>query len=253
MNTLHNPICNRNSRDDVRRISTSRTVARSISFRVLLFLPAILAISPDVQAAGDARRGESVFRSCAACHALEPGRHMTGPSLAGIWGKKAGTDPGFRRYSEALRHSAIVWNGGSLDQWLTKPQALVPGNYMTFQGLPDAQPRADLIAYLRVAASDGKASQFRQRASHPDLKKSPDAARVAEIRHCGDTYFVTTGTQELRPFWEFNLRFKTDSGPSGPAAGHPVLVSQGMQGDRAQIVFSQPGEISRFIREKCEK
>jgi len=53
------------------------------------------------------------------------------------------------------------------------------------------------------------------------------------------------------PFWEFNLRFKTDSSPNGPAPGKPVLVGQGMQGDRAQVVFSAPEEISSFIRKGC--
>jgi cytochrome c len=62
---------------------------------------------------------------------------------------------------------------------------------------------------------------------------------------------VTNAKDQTRAFWEFNLRFKTDSSPSGPEPGKPVLVSQGMQGDRAQVVFSKPAEISSFIRERC--
>ena len=53
-------------------------------------------------------------------------------------------------------------------------------------------------------------------------------------------------------FWEFNLRFKTDTSPSGPAPGKPVLVGQGMQGDRAEAVFASPREIAQFIREQRE-
>jgi cytochrome c len=201
-------------------------------------------------AAGDAQRGARAFQACAACHTLEPGRHMTGPSLAGIWRRKAAGEAGFQRYSEALKRSGIVWSETTLDKWLSNPETAVPGNLMAFQGVGDEQARADLIALLR-AASEGKAPRAAQARALPDLKKAPPGATVTAIRHCGDTYFVTNGADETRPFWDFNLRFKTDAGPSGPAPGKPVLVGQGMQGDRAQVVFSRPAEISAFIREAC--
>ena len=210
---------------------------------------ALLSLGPAF-GAGDAKRGAQVFQACAACHSLEPGRHMTGPSLAGLWGRKAAADPGFRRYSEPLKRAEFVWSEDSLDKWLANPQAMVPGNLMLFQGLQNPQARADLIALLR-AVSEGKGPPAPRTAALPDLKKAPPEALVASIRHCGDSYFVTNGKKETRPFWDFNLRFKTDSGPSGPARGRPVLVGQGMQGDRAQVVFSTPGEISGFIGEGC--
>jgi cytochrome c len=175
---------------------------------------------------------------------------MTGPSLAEVWQRKAGAAPDFQRYSEALKRSGIVWNESTLDRWLADPQSMVPGNFMSFQGIEKPQVRADLVEFLRVA-SEGQAPAARQERGLPELGKAPPEAMVAFIRHCGDTYFVTNGKQETRPFWEFNLRFKTDSGPSGPRAGQPVLVGQGMQGDRAQVVFSTPAEISRFIKEGC--
>ncbi len=71
------------------------------------------------------------------------------------------------------------------------------------------------------------------------------------IRHCGDGYHVTTEDGRTVPYWEFNLRFKTDSRPRGPARGRPVLLAAGMQGDRASVVFSSPDEISRFVEERC--
>lgn len=209
-----------------------------------------LLVAGAAAAAGDAQRGARAFQACAACHTLEPGRHLTGPSLAGIWGRKAASETGFQRYSEALKRSGLTWNEASLDKWLANPETAVPGNLMSFQGIGDAQARADLIALLR-AASEGKAPRAAQTRPLPDLKTAPPGAMVSAIRHCGDTYFVTNGANETRPFWDFNLRFKTDAGPSGPAPGKPVLVGQGMQGDRAQVVFSRPAEISAFIREGC--
>ncbi|MGH8725919.1 MAG: c-type cytochrome [Burkholderiales bacterium] len=212
-------------------------------------LLALLAAMPAL-ASGDAERGVRVFSTCIACHALEPDRHLTGPSLAGLWGRKAGALDSYRRYSSGLKQSGLVWDQRTLDAWLRDPQSLVAGNAMQFQGLPDDRARADLIAFLR-AASEGKAARLPKPPALPDLKKASPVETVASIRHCGDSYFVTNAKDQTRAFWEFNLRFKTDSSPSGPAPGKPVLVGQGMQGDRAQLVFSNPAEISRFIREGC--
>ena len=83
------------------------------------------------------------------------------------------------------------------------------------------------------------------------LKEAPADNRVSAIRHCKDSYFVTTAAGQTLPYWEFNLRFKTDSSASGPGPNAPVMVGQGMQGDRAQVVFSMPAEISAFIKEGC--
>ena len=199
---------------------------------------------------GDSVKGARAFGACAACHSMEPGRSMTGPSLAGIWGRKAGSAHGFLRYSAALRRSGIVWDASSLDAWLADPEKAAPGNYMLFRGIGDARVRADLVAYLQ-AASKGDVPPVRGAAALPDLKNAPSVAVVTALRHCGDSYFVTNRDGETVPYWEFNLRFKTDSSASGPAPGKPVIVSQGMRGDRAQVVFSRFEEISTFIRENC--
>ncbi|MEX2198043.1 MAG: cytochrome C [Burkholderiales bacterium] len=214
---------------------------------ILLWLLAAPALGE-----GDSVRGARAFSLCAACHAVAPGRHMTGPSLGGLWGRKAGTAPGFARFSAALRNAGLVWSEDTLDAWLANPAKAVPGNYMQFGGIADVGVRADLIAYLR-AADEGKAPAARRAPSLPELKGAPNSAVVSRLRHCGDTYFVTNADGRTIPYWEFNLRFKTDSGASGPAPGRPVLVSQGMQGDRAQVVFARFEEISAFIREDCPK
>jgi len=210
---------------------------------------AALAAAP-VFGAGDAERGARSFSACAACHTVEPDRHLTGPSLARLWGRKAASVESYRRYSDALKRSGLVWDERTLDAWLRNPRKLVPGNTMQFPGLSGEAARADLIAFLR-AASEGKAARVPKSPALPDLRRASPVSTVAAIRHCGDSYFVTNGNGQTLSFWEFNLRFKTDSSPSGPEPGKPVLVGQGMQGDRAQVVFSTPGEISTFIRERC--
>src|SRR5438552_10861555 len=95
---------------------------------------------------GDSKRGAQLYRACAACQSLAPDRNMTGPSLAGIWGRKAGSLDSFERYSPALKASAVVWDAETLDPWIEAPARMIPANRMTFAGIPDAQARADLIA-----------------------------------------------------------------------------------------------------------
>jgi cytochrome c len=103
---------------------------------------------------GNANAGQRMFGTCAACHSLEPNRNMSGPSLADLWNRKAGTLPSFHRYSPALKSSGVVWNDKTLDEWIEDPLHVVPGNTMTFQGLKNKQQRADLLAYLKEATSN---------------------------------------------------------------------------------------------------
>jgi len=53
-------------------------------------------------AAGNVAQGQRLFGTCAACHSLQPDQSMTGPSLAGLWNRKAGSLDSFSRYSPAL-------------------------------------------------------------------------------------------------------------------------------------------------------
>jgi cytochrome c len=64
-----------------------------------------------------------------------------------VVGRKAGSLPGYA-YSPAMKAQDFVWTEAKLDQWLTRPSAVVPGTAMAFEGLPKAEDRAALIAYL---------------------------------------------------------------------------------------------------------
>jgi cytochrome c len=210
-------------------------------------------------AAGDPEAGAQVFRTCTACHTLELGAHRTGPSLAGVLGRKAGTAEGFHRYSEALRSADLVWRADTLNAFLADPQAFLPGNRMTFRGLADAQARADVIAYLQTATAEGAQAEAGDQAGMMappqllDLRREVGPNnRITSIRYCDDTYTVDVESGESHPFWEFNLRFKTDSSDKGPQPGHPVLITASMMGDRAFVIFATPGEISASIESKCE-
>ena len=227
------------------------------------FLATVVVLSAHVAlAAGDAEHGAEVFRACAACHSLQPNHNMTGPSLAGVWGRKAGALASFDRYSPALKASNVTWEADTLNAWLKNPAQFIPHNWMTFPGISDAKSRADLIAYLKMASSAGGGAQTAQQGGmggmmggmggqHPDLKKVGASEQVRSITYCRATYRVTTGDGETRAFWEANLRFKTDSSDLGPPSGSPAILPAGMMGDRASVIFAKPEDISTFIKHQC--
>ncbi len=98
---------------------------------------------------GDPALGKKVFMRCVACHAVTPGAGVKmGPNLAGVVGRKAGVAPAFK-YSAAMKKATLKWDDATLDKWLTKPSAVVPGTSMAFAGVPVPADRANVIAYLR--------------------------------------------------------------------------------------------------------
>ncbi len=101
-------------------------------------------------AEGDATRGEARFRECAACHKLDAGASEVGPSLHGLFSRKAGELADFR-YSPAMKRSGVTWTAETLDKYITDPQAFIPANRMPYAGISSAADRADLIAYLQKA------------------------------------------------------------------------------------------------------
>lgn len=224
---------------------------------VLFVLLADTAVS-----AGDPGRGARVFQACMACHSIRPGEHMTGPSLANVWNRKAGAAEGFSRYSSALKGANVEWNESTLNKWLTDPQQFIPGTSMPFPGIRNAQARADVVAYLK-AVSENKAPTLPPQSgmmgggmmgmqnTRPNLRNAPPEGRVTTLSYCGDTYTVKTADNKTQKVWEFNLRFKTDSSQNGPLPGKPVILGAGMQGDRESVVFAAPGEISAFIKQAC--
>jgi cytochrome c len=109
-----------------------------------------LATAPS-RADGDPEKGKKVFAKCMACHTLEAGKNKVGPSLHGIIGRKSGSVEGFT-YSDAMKNAGVTWDEAELDKYLTAPKKEIPGNKMAFPGLPKADDRANVIAYLKQAS-----------------------------------------------------------------------------------------------------
>jgi cytochrome c len=218
---------------------TGRTIMHGSCATAFTFMAALVISSQGFAAEGNPTRGQRVFGACAACHSLQPDQNMTGPSLANVRNRKAGSVSSFSRYSSALKSANVVWNDKALDEWIKDPQQLVSNNEMTFAGIKEAQPRADLLAFLKEAAQKG-GSQIAQQGgpmggmmgggTDPDLKKLDPAQRVQAITYCKDTYTVSTADGAARKFWERNLRLKTDAGDHGPEKNAPALIPAGNDG-----------------------
>ena len=114
---------------------------------------AALASLPAAYQSADLDNGQAKFALCKSCHtAVQGGAMMTGPNLFNVFGRRAGTEPGFA-YSDALKVSKITWNAASIDKWITNPRADVPGTKMTYLGMENPKDRIDLIAYLKVVTT----------------------------------------------------------------------------------------------------
>ena len=116
--------------------------------RTLLAVALIAAVPSLASAAGDAAKGEKVFRKCKACHTATEDKNKVGPSLMNVVGRKAGTHEGFK-YSSAMVDSGLTWDEATLDKFLTKPKDVIAGTKMIFGGLKKDEDRADVIAYLK--------------------------------------------------------------------------------------------------------
>ena len=115
--------------------------------------PDVAPAAPAVDlAAGNPAMGEYVFKRCASCHTADKGAASgIGPNLYGVVGRKQATMTDYT-YSPAMMAQRGVWDAATLDRYLASPVKAVPGNRMTFAGIPDAGDRVNLIAWLATRA-----------------------------------------------------------------------------------------------------
>jgi cytochrome c len=97
----------------------------------------------------DPKKGEQLAKVCTACHSFNKGGpNKIGPNLWGVAEEQIAAVPNYQ-FSAALQaDKAEKWDPEKLNKWLYKPQAFAKGTKMTFAGIPKAQDRADVIAYL---------------------------------------------------------------------------------------------------------
>ena len=121
---------------------------RAAACTIMLAFVGTLSVPLTANAAGDAAAGEKIFAHCAPCHSTKPGENKFGPSLAGVFGRKSGTEPGYN-YSSAMKGLNVTWDATNLDEYLQGPGKFVRGTKMVYF-VPNEKDRQDVIAYLKT-------------------------------------------------------------------------------------------------------
>lgn len=124
-----------------------RNLIQHMSVTAVAVIAALIVLSPSTGSYAQTQPdGAALYESkCSACHSISSNK--IGPALRGVYGRKAGTVPGYA-YSEALKGSNLVWNDANLDRWLQGPQKMVKGSKM-FLAVPEPTQRKEIIAYLK--------------------------------------------------------------------------------------------------------
>lgn len=106
-------------------------------------------------ASADPAKGKAIFAKCQSCHTInEGGANGIGPNLHGVVGEAVAQGVGGFAFSDALKAIGGDWTFDKLNTWLTSPKAFAPGTKMTFAGLPKAEDRANVIAFLNTQGSN---------------------------------------------------------------------------------------------------
>src|SRR5947209_4320062 len=180
-------------------------------------------------ATGDAATGRQVFRKCQACHSIEPGKNILGPSLAGVMGRKAAGVEGYN-YSPAMKQANITWDGKTLDAYLADPGKTVPGNKMPFPGLKTEHDRADVIAFLASTGAPQQAAANSPAANvtPPPQTSSPPAPQPPQ----------TSSAPAYVPDARYTLR-------SGIAEGRMVYLGVGgsIEGKVNPVLTAAEGQV----------
>jgi cytochrome c len=130
--------------------SASGAIVRRLGVPLVLLTFALVIFPKISRANEDADRGKQLFeKRCTGCHSLD--RNKEGPRLGGVYGRPAGTAPGFP-YSAALKSAHFVWDEERLGKWLTDTESLVEDNNMEFH-VASADERAEIIRYLKLVSS----------------------------------------------------------------------------------------------------
>lgn len=103
----------------------------------------------EIMASASAADGETLWRNCRACHALESGVHGTGPALYDVVDRPVQFYDDFN-YSGALIAATDVWDHDALNAFLENPRGYAPGTSMGYNGMRSVTDRANLIAYLET-------------------------------------------------------------------------------------------------------
>ena len=110
---------------------------------------AILLLGVSEGYADDVSKGKGIFiTNCIGCHAFSCNKE--GPSLGGLFGRKAGSEKSYDGYSDGLKNYDVVWDENTLDVFFKDPSSIVLGTMAQFGKIDNAEQRQQLIAFLKT-------------------------------------------------------------------------------------------------------
>ena len=142
--------------NDYQGRTSSQRLNGDAVMKKLITVVVLIVASTGAGLAQDVEKGATVFKQCQVCHAIGPGaKNKIGPELNGLDGRAAGTVPNFD-YSDANKHSGIVWNEQNFKEYVKYPRAFVRGTKMIFPGLKSQEQVNDLWAYVKQFDASGR-------------------------------------------------------------------------------------------------
>lgn len=193
--------------------------------RTLALGSALLALPVMTPAAlaGDAAKGEKVFKKCKACHAVgAKAKNKVGPHLNDVFGRAAGSIDGYK-YSKAMIKAGaegLVWDADTMRTYLAKPKDMIKGTKMAFAGLRKDADLDNVIAYLETfsssapAASD-KAAAPAQDAVETKVASASPAAATSNTREGGVYGLGRVATADEITAWDIDIRPDGKGLPTG--------------------------------------
>jgi cytochrome c len=144
--------------------------------------PAAVEPISGLLASADVAKGQELAKKCMSCHTFGKGEaNKVGPNQWGLIGDPTAHKEDFQGYSEAMKNLHSTWTYENLNKFIANPKAYVPGTKMAFPGMPKAQDRADLIAWIRTQ-SDNPAPL----PTPDEIKKAEDEAKQAAAAPAGE-------------------------------------------------------------------
>ena len=117
---------------------------KAVPIYLILFLTPLFSVH-----ASDEEEGKNYFiGNCIGCHAFACNKE--GPSLGGLFGRKAASAEGYDAYSENLMSHGVVWNEETLDDFFRDPGRFVMGSMAQYGKIDDPDLRRQVIAFLKT-------------------------------------------------------------------------------------------------------
>lgn len=217
-------------------------------FLKALCLGTAIAALPGLAIAGDAAKGEKVFKKCAACHAVGDGaKNKVGPQLNEVFGRTAGKAEDYK-YSKAMIQAGeegLVWDETTMATYLEKPKAMIKGTKMAFAGLRKQEDLDNVIAYLATFSSAAPAGQ-EQGAAEPPVEEetrtavaAPAAAPVSATRDGGVFGLGRAATGDEVAAWDIDIR---PDGTGLPVGSGTVAEGEPIYSDNCAVCHGDFGE-----------